>query len=266
MWLAMKFLRHSLRVRVKNEGKNHFSLEKRKNQSLNGCPASNGETFAIWKVFEGKVMFSDIVFWGMDHHLEVSGKCFWGDILRRTLEKGVLKSNLGTEYHPWTPASRLLLCVCELCLFRHIWFFAMLWTRTRQAPLTMGFSRQEYWSGLWCPPPGGFPDPGTEPASLKSPALAGRFSATPATWKAYLAAKTLQLCLTPCDPMDCGRPGSSIHGISQARTLEPVTISFCRRSSRPRDQTCVSLTSPTLTSWFFTSNTTWEALSWYMSS
>ena len=42
-------------------------------------------------------------------------------------------------------------------------------------PLSMGFSRQEYWSGLPCPPPGGLPDPGIQPAFLGSPALAGRF-------------------------------------------------------------------------------------------
>ena len=46
------------------------------------------------------------------------------------------------------------------------------WTVARQAPLSMGFSRQEYWSGLPCPPPGDLPDPGIEPASL---ALAGEF-------------------------------------------------------------------------------------------
>ena len=44
------------------------------------------------------------------------------------------------------------------------------WTVARQAPLSMGFSRQEYWSGLPCPPPRDLPDPGIEPAS---PALAG---------------------------------------------------------------------------------------------
>ena len=44
-----------------------------------------------------------------------------------------------------------------------------------QAPLSMGSSRQEYWSGLPCTPPGGFPNPGIGPASLMSPALAGRF-------------------------------------------------------------------------------------------
>ena len=57
-----------------------------------------------------------------------------------------------------------------------------LWTVARQAPLSMGFSRQEYWSGLPCPPPGDLPDSGIEPASLMSPALAGRFFTTSATW------------------------------------------------------------------------------------
>ena len=49
------------------------------------------------------------------------------------------------------------------------------WTAARQAPLSMEFSRQEYWSGLPCPPPEDLPDPGIEPESLLSPALAGGF-------------------------------------------------------------------------------------------
>ena len=52
---------------------------------------------------------------------------------------------------------------------------------THQSPLSMGFSRQEYWSGLPFPPPGDFPDAGIEPAS---PALAGGFFTTSATWEA----------------------------------------------------------------------------------
>ena len=49
-----------------------------------------------------------------------------------------------------------------------------------------------------------------------------------------------QSCLTLCDPMDCSLPGSSVHGIFQARVLEWVDIPFSRRSSWPRDWTCVS--------------------------
>ena len=52
------------------------------------------------------------------------------------------------------------------------------WTVACQAPLSMGFPRQEHWSGLSFPPPGDLPDPGIEPLSLMSPALAGRFFST----------------------------------------------------------------------------------------
>ena len=53
-----------------------------------------------------------------------------------------------------------------------------------QAPLSMGFSRPEYWSGWPCPPPGDLPDPGIELTSLMSPALARGFSTASATWEA----------------------------------------------------------------------------------
>ena len=59
-----------------------------------------------------------------------------------------------------------------------------LWTVAHQAPLSMGFSREKYWRGLSCPSLGDLPDPGTEPASLRSSALAGRFFTTSATWEA----------------------------------------------------------------------------------
>ena len=66
--------------------------------------------------------------------------------------------------------------------FSCVWLCATLWTIARQAPLSMGFSRQEYWSGLPCPP-GDLLNPGIEPASLTTPALAGGFFSTIATWK-----------------------------------------------------------------------------------
>ena len=52
--------------------------------------------------------------------------------------------------------------------FRRVWLFETLWTVARQTPLSIGFSRQEHWSGLLCPPPGDLPDPGTEPVSSVS--------------------------------------------------------------------------------------------------
>ena len=65
-----------------------------------------------------------------------------------------------------------------LSRFSHVQLFAILWTVAHQAPLSMGFSRQEYWSGLPCSPPGDLPNPGTEPTSLTTPALAGGFFIT----------------------------------------------------------------------------------------
>ena len=67
-------------------------------------------------------------------------------------------------------------------------------------PPSMGFSRQEYWSGVPLP--------------------------SPLTAAAAAAAKSLQSCPTLCDPMDCSLPGFSVHGILQARTPEWVAISF----------------------------------------
>ena len=58
--------------------------------------------------------------------------------------------------------------------------------------LSMGFSRPEYWSGMPCSPPGDFPDPGIEPVSLMSPAVAGEFFTTSITWEVPV---TFHTCL-----------------------------------------------------------------------
>ena len=62
----------------------------------------------------------------------------------------------------------------------HVQLFTTPWTATHQAPLSMGFSRQEYWSGVPLPPLGDLPDTGIEPVSLESPALTGGLF----TWEA----------------------------------------------------------------------------------
>ena len=90
---------------------------------------------------------------------------------------------------------------------------------------SVGFSRQEYWSGLPCAPPGDLPHPGMEPVSLTS-ALAGRIFTTSTTWDAFCSAKSLQSCSILCDLIDSSPPGSPVPGILQARTLEWVAISF----------------------------------------
>ena len=63
------------------------------------------------------------------------------------------------------------------------------------------------------------------------------------TLHACMRAKSLQSCLTLCEPVDCTPPGSSVRGILQARILEWVAISSSRGSSRPRDRTRVTCVS-----------------------
>ena len=73
---------------------------------------------------------------------------------------------------------------CRLGRFSHFQLFVTLWTKDPQAPLSMGFSRQEYWSG-WVAMPFSGPllDPGIKPASLTSPSLAGEFFTTSTPWE-----------------------------------------------------------------------------------
>ena len=72
--------------------------------------------------------------------------------------------------------------VCALSHFSCVWLFVTPWTGAHQAPLSMGFSRQEYQSGFPCPPAWDLPSPSLEPSPLTSPALAGRFFKS-ATWE-----------------------------------------------------------------------------------
>ena len=75
-------------------------------------------------------------------------------------------------YHALKGADSELLVWIKVChSLSRVHLFAIPWTVACQAALSMGFSRQEYWSGLPCPPPGDLPDPGMEPRSPASPAL-----------------------------------------------------------------------------------------------
>ena len=88
--------------------------------------------------------------------------------------------------------SKLYVFVCvRVCVYVScVQLFATLWTVASQAPLSMGFFRQEYWSRLPCPLPGDLPDSGMELVSLMSPSWADRFFTISTTWEAkyiYLA-------------------------------------------------------------------------------
>ena len=111
-----------------------------------------------------------------------------------------------------------------------------LWT-VAQAPLSMGFSRQKYWSGLPCSPLGDLPDSGIKPVSLTSPTLADRFFNTSTTCKAPLSyiciyislcCSVAQSWLTLYDPMDCSPPGFSAHEILKVRILEWIITSYSK--------------------------------------
>ena len=112
----------------------------------------------------------------------------------------------------------------------HVWLFVTPWTAAYQAPPSMGFSRQEFWSGVPLPSPN---------VCVTCP-----FSGLPQTViiASYLPLCELvtQSCLTLRDPIDCSPPGSSVHGILQARTLEWAAIPFSEGPSQPRDQTLAS--------------------------
>ena len=70
--------------------------------------------------------------------------------------------------------------------------------------------------------------------------------------------QSFQSCLTLCDPVDCSLPGSSVHGILQARILKWVVISSSRESSPPRNQTLVSCSS-FIAGGFFTTEPPWKS-------
>ena len=86
---------------------------------------------------------------------------------------------------PWASPGQTVVCCAQL--LSRVPLCAAPWTAACQAPLSMGFSRQEYWSGLPCPPPGALPDPGIELMSLdvKKLPLAGGFFITSIIWEAH---------------------------------------------------------------------------------
>ena len=100
----------------------------------------------------------------------------------------VFSKNLHNSRLKSIPGS-ILRCVraCMLSCFSHAQLIVILWTVACQASVSMGSSRQEYWSGLPCPPPGDLPNSGIELAFLMCPAMAGWFFTSSATWEAHLS-------------------------------------------------------------------------------
>ena len=94
-----------------------------------------------------------------------------------SLERLMLKPKLQSFGHLMWRAVR-----CVLSCFNHVWLHVIPWTVAHKVSLSIGFSKQEYWSGFPFPSPGNLPDSGIKPVSLTSPALAGRYLITSTTW------------------------------------------------------------------------------------
>ena len=112
-------------------------------------------------------------------------------------------------------------CMCAKSLI--VSDSATLWTIVCQASLSVGFSRQEYWSELPCAPPEDLFNPGIKPKSLKSPALADWFFTKSATWEAHIYAYILEKSMAPHsstlawkNPMDGGAWRAAVYGVAQS--------------------------------------------------
>ena len=130
----------------------------------------------------------------------------------------------------------------EVKLLSRVRLFATPWTVAFKAPLSMEFSRQEYWSGSPFPSPGYLPNPGIEPGSptLQADALPSEPPGKSLLSHGSNREVVAKSCPTLCDPIDCSPPHSSVHGILQGTILEWIAISFSRGSSWPRDWSQVS--------------------------
>ena len=103
------------------------------------------------------------------------------------------------------------MCACVLSCLSCVRLCATPWTVTHQAPLSMGSSKQEYWSGLSCSPPGDLPNPRIEPMSLMSPALASGFFTTSTAWEAQIQKQVQEknYAPTPQPQSSLTSPGTS---------------------------------------------------------
>ena len=141
-----------------------------------------------------------------------------------------------------------------LCVLSHVRLFVAPWTVARQAPLSIGFSRQEYCSGLLFPSAGDLLHPGIKPTSPGAPALAGGFFTTSATWEAHSELvlgyrKSPKTSFTPywCPPTPHMSGSSSISALSLHWSLCVGIVSLSispaglQVSPRSRSETTSSL-------------------------
>ena len=185
---------------------------------------------------ESRQGWVDSVLWLQGSH-QLTSRCEPGCMTGRTKLTCVAVRTIQflVSCQPVAPSSFLAcvcLCVC-LCVCAHMRSVMQLcptlghpWTVACQAPLSMEFFQARTLEWVAISFSRAFSDPGMEPTSLVSPAVAGGFSTTSTTWKACyvhsvkVEVLVAQSCSTLRNPMDSSPPSSSVHGILQARILE----------------------------------------------
>ena len=138
--------------------------------------------------------------------------------------------------------------------FSPVWFLVTPCTAARQAPLSMGFSKHECWSGLPCPPPEDLPGPGIKPMFLTSPAVAGGFFTTSAT---IVKAKSLSRVRLFVTPWTVAYQASQSMEFSRQEYWSGLPFPSPGDLPNPGIEP-MSLMTPALTGGFFTTSATWS--------
>ena len=155
--------------------------------------------------------------WPIIHHKYGSGI----DLRRETFFGKIISKSFACRKECRLPCA----AACVLSFFSHVWL-STLWTEAHQALMSMGFCRQEHWSGLPCPPPGDLPDPEITPVSLMSPAVVIWFFNTRATWEAHV-----QISLLIYSPLTFVRSLAKVN-------LLLTTSYFVRRGGKYTQKNC----------------------------
>ena len=138
-------------------------------------------TCVSWVSYIAGSFFTTSTTWECQHYISINQN---KNKNRKQQDKPVPSLLLAPCNEGWLP---LVFIIVHAQSLSHVQLFETPWTIACQAPLSMGLSRQEFWSGLSFPPPWYLPYPGIEHVSPVSAALTGKFFTTSATWGAQIS-------------------------------------------------------------------------------